>query len=315
MENKLTILCGLPSSGKSTYAESIKDIFDYIVISSDAIREEISFYEDQSKNAEVFQILHKRVDKALSDGKNVIVDATNINVKSRRPLIELGKKHEAVISAIVFVTPLGTCYLTDMDRPHSVGRDVIGEMLRKFECPFYEEGFDNICFRLSHDYSDYDLSLIRRTEFSKIDKQMENFDQYNPYHKYTLGVHCKMVYDKFIEKVKNGDINIEDVDSYGSFNGVKYHDIGKLHTRKFDEDGIAHYYNHENLGAYYYLSSLYCSSEWEGEVSAVNNAFIVNYHMRPFGWKTDKAIERAKKLFGEEKFHLLEEFNKIDNEC
>jgi hypothetical protein len=37
--------------------------------------------------------------------------------------------------------------------------------------------------------------------------------------------------------------------------------------------------------------------------------------MRPFGWKTNKAIERAKRLFGEKKFHLLEEFNKIDNEC
>ena len=315
MENKLTILVGLPSSGKSTYAESIKDIFDYVVISSDAIREEISFYEDQSKNAEVFQILHKRVDEALGDGKNVIVDATNINIKSRRPLIELGKKHEAIISAIVFVTPLGTCYLTDVDRPHPVGRDVITKMLRKFECPFYEEGFDDICFRLG--LHDYDTLSIRIPMLSKWDNLMENFNQHNPHHKHTLGVHCKMVYDKFIEKVKNGDINIDNVDGYGygEFSGVYYHDIGKLYTQEIDEDGIAHYYNHENIGAYFYLSDLYRSSEWNGELNAVNNAFIINYHMRPFGWKTDKAIERAKKLFGEEKFHLLEEFNKIDNEC
>ena len=35
-----------------------------------------------------------------------------------------------------------------------------------------------------------------------------------------------------------------------------WHDIGKLHTQHFDEYGIAHYYNHDCVGAYQILCHL-----------------------------------------------------------
>ena len=55
------------------------------VISSDSIREEIlGDVNDQTQNDLVFKEVHNRIRKALLNHYHVIVDATNINIKSRK---------------------------------------------------------------------------------------------------------------------------------------------------------------------------------------------------------------------------------------
>ena len=80
---KFIMLCGLPGSGKSTYCNQFKDKKDYIIVSSDSIREELGDINDQSRNNEVFKILHNRIKESLKNGLNVIQDSTSLSRKNR----------------------------------------------------------------------------------------------------------------------------------------------------------------------------------------------------------------------------------------
>lgn len=78
----LTMLCGLPGSGKSTYAKQLSDETNAIICNSDAIRRELFGNENlQENNDTVFKILHSRIKENLKSGHDVIYDATNIHSK------------------------------------------------------------------------------------------------------------------------------------------------------------------------------------------------------------------------------------------
>ena len=67
----------IPGSGKSTYA---KNNLSGEFISSDEVRKEL--YGDisiQGDPEKVFAVVYSRLKKVLSDGKDIIFDATNIN--------------------------------------------------------------------------------------------------------------------------------------------------------------------------------------------------------------------------------------------
>ena len=102
----LYVMCGLSGSGKSTIAKEYqKKIPGSVIISSDEIREELcdGNRADQSKNREVFRVFHDRIRKNLEKHKNVIVDATNITMKSRRAI--LGKVNGLNINKICLIVP------------------------------------------------------------------------------------------------------------------------------------------------------------------------------------------------------------------
>ena len=105
--NKPTIwiMCGLSGSGKSTIAAQIaNENPNTIIVSSDAIREELTGNEnDQSKNEDVFKIFHKRIREYLIKEINVIADATNLTMKSRRAILmnTLGLKVNKICCVIV----------------------------------------------------------------------------------------------------------------------------------------------------------------------------------------------------------------------
>lgn len=61
------MMVGLPYSGKSVYAEGLREKFGAEIHSSDAIRAEIlGDVQDQTNNQIVFDTLHKRVISDLS---------------------------------------------------------------------------------------------------------------------------------------------------------------------------------------------------------------------------------------------------------
>ena len=138
------ILIGLPASGKSTYAEEIKND-NTIVLSSDSIRKEI--YGDESIQGnpkEIFDILYSRMRSALSENKDVIVDATNINIRDRSLAINIAKEFNSYIKAVVFTTSIEECKERNLKRERVVPDFVYDRMTSKFEEPTLEEGFDDI---------------------------------------------------------------------------------------------------------------------------------------------------------------------------
>lgn len=287
---KLIILCGLSASGKSSYAKTIEDA---VIVSSDDIRAELSYRADQSQNGKVFRIFHSRVDALLKEGKTVVADATNLTMKARRPIIDIGKRNHVEIECHLLLKQVYKCVTDDSKRNYSVGYKVISKQVKRFEVPFYEEGFDNI--KLIGEKRDYDF-------FSNWLNDADGWNQYNPHHSLTLGEHCRKV-----SKLFNYYAEHDMIEKYAD--GVLYHDIGKPETQSFDDDNIAHYYSHGNVGAYIYILNMFGQAN---EKYILNNAFVINYHMRPFTWTEDKTRERYRKIFGDEKYNVLMLLNDCD---
>ena len=85
MKPILAVLVGISGSGKSTYATGLQKSLKSELVQTDEIRVELcGNAEDQSKNGQVFAVARTRVSQFLSEGKNVIIDATSLNRKDRK---------------------------------------------------------------------------------------------------------------------------------------------------------------------------------------------------------------------------------------
>lgn len=94
----LHILIGIPGCGKSTFAKGLAEKTGATIVSSDAIREELTGSENaQNVNREVFELVRSRVQRNILDG-DVIVDATNTQPRDWNNYIGLcpeGTRHFA----------------------------------------------------------------------------------------------------------------------------------------------------------------------------------------------------------------------------
>lgn len=137
-----------------------------------------------------------------------------------------------------------------------------------------------------------------------MNNSMRGFDQQNPNHNETLDKHCRIV---------NEYISVETDNSMLILSSI-YHDNGKVLCQTFDDKGIAHYYNHENIGAYHILSNSmnFMVMYFISTKKFLEMLLYINYHMLPMNWNSEKAKNKWKKIFGEEKFNNLTLFNKCD---
>lgn len=288
----LWVMVGLSGSGKSSVAKEIaENNSNTIIVSLDNIHEELtSDYGDQKNNEEVFKIFRKRIREALENNTNVIADATNITMRSRRAIIENIKGIECRKIAYLIPKPFDQCKLDNLNRQHPVPEEVLDRQIRKFQIPFYEEGWD----------------LIKRRDFLRdgeitipdISLKMENFDQKNPHHTMSLLEHSDYTYKLFADKEYPMSFQL----------GAVLHDVGKLYCQTFDEFGTAHYIDHDSIGSYLILTSLDGFYHYD----ILDACFLINYHMMPFDWTTEKSKERWKKRFGEYKYQMLLDFHECD---
>lgn len=288
------VMCGLQGSGKSTKARYLKEeMGNCEIVSSDAIRKE---FDNNITNDKVFKIYYARAREFLKAGTNVILDATNITIKSRKQIFEQLKGIDCTKECYVMNVPINICAERLLERNQDtknqieVPLDVLYKYQKSFEMPFYEEGWDDIEINTIQSFvpSQYELCI----------DSMDNFEQKNSHHKYTVGEHGKKL-EKFIKKYK-----------FPKCTGI-FHDIGKLFTQTIGEDGQAHYYQHHNVGAYFLLSHTYLIED----INILDLVFYVNYHMLPFTWQTNKAKEKWKKIFGEHKFEMLQILNEGDKKA
>jgi len=123
---ELTVLMGIPASGKSTIVSDMLLGVDYEVVSPDQIRQELTGNRgDQSRNDRVFQLAHGQVLNALGDGLDVLFDATNVTASARNALLEIAGRVSAKTTLIILRTPFEVClernaYRTKYIVPESV---------------------------------------------------------------------------------------------------------------------------------------------------------------------------------------------------
>ena len=150
--NNIVITVGAPGSGKSTWIEKYKETHPHMTfLSSDQLRGVFGTSEnDQSVSAQVFRHMENEVDRLLSEGKDVCIDATNMHRKARKPWVDLRNKHGAMLTAYVFVVDRNTLINRNQKRGAEGGRnvpvDVIDRMISYYVAPTKEEGFGQIHF-------------------------------------------------------------------------------------------------------------------------------------------------------------------------
>jgi predicted kinase len=93
----LTVLCGLPGSGKSTVAEALRARVPVALVQSDRVRKLLidapTYTTDES--ARVFGAIHAVVERLLSTGIPVILDATTLLEQQRAPLASIASRTRA----------------------------------------------------------------------------------------------------------------------------------------------------------------------------------------------------------------------------
>jgi predicted kinase len=134
---KITILQGLPASGKSTIAKSIVDSTGNTKrINKDDMRAMMD-NSKWSKTNEKF-ILKARdmlIEQALENNFCVIIDDTNLHPKHIETIKEIAKKYKAQVEVKFIDTPIEECIKRDLVRPNSVGEKVIRDMYNTYLAP------------------------------------------------------------------------------------------------------------------------------------------------------------------------------------
>ncbi len=115
-ELALVVLVGPSGCGKSTFAR--KHFRPTEVLSSDFFRGMVADDEtDQSVSAAAFELLHLAGAKRLQTGKLTVIDATNVQMDARKPLIALARRYHVLPVAIVFDLPPDLCLERNRLRP------------------------------------------------------------------------------------------------------------------------------------------------------------------------------------------------------
>src|SRR4030081_655533 len=100
----LVVLIVPSGSGKSTFAR--KHFLPTEILSSDACRAMVSDEENnQTVTPDAFGLLHFIAAKRLALGRLTVIDATNVQPESRKPLIALARQYHCLPVAIVLNVP------------------------------------------------------------------------------------------------------------------------------------------------------------------------------------------------------------------
>ena len=285
---ELIMLVGIPGSGKSTLSTQFA-AQGYRVYSSDSIRAELyGSEEEQGTASEVFNTLIRRLRRDLSAGVPCVVDACNLRRKRRISLLKMIPRTAMQKRCILVLTSPETCLERNRHRRRTVPPEVIYDMLCAFEAPFGNEGWESI--EATCGGAPYAFPRGETTDFT----------QDNPHHQLSLGAHMDAARDYCIDHGFDAAV----------IEAAWYHDIGKLYTKRFrnkrgEPTEVAHFYGHENYGAYLYLCEKAVESIRRGTwAETLYVANLINWHMRPLNvwlW-TPKSEEKDRALIGEEMY-------------
>ncbi len=162
-ELAVVALVGPSGSGKSSFAR--KHFRATEVLSSDFCRGLVSDEENsQAVTNDAFEVLYFIASKRLTTGKLVVIDATNVQVEARKPIIALARQFHCIPVAIVFDLPEKLCHERNRNRPdRDFGPHVIrqqSQQLRRSQRNLQREGFRRV--HILHSPEEVDAAEIVR---------------------------------------------------------------------------------------------------------------------------------------------------------
>lgn len=148
------ILRGPSCVGKTSYTEQYDTT---CILSSDFLREfMLGDRSKQTKNREVFEMLHKVLEMRLAnDVQFTVIDATNLKIKDIRPLIDICDKYHARIKLLNFHPPsLAELIARNQERFERTGFNIPTEVITR-----HYETFHNA-------FAEFELLEITHHRFS-----------------------------------------------------------------------------------------------------------------------------------------------------
>jgi len=177
-ELSLVVLIGPSGSGKSTFAKVHFKPTE--VLSSDFCRGLVSDDEnDQAATNDAFEVLHFIARKRLAAGKLTAIDATNVQLEARKPLVALAREFHVLPVAIVFDLPEKLCHERNRNRanrdfgPHVVRSQV--QQMRRSLRGLEREGFRHV-FVLSSTEEVESVSIERQPLWNNLKHEHGPFD-------------------------------------------------------------------------------------------------------------------------------------------
>lgn len=149
------MLIGLPGTYKSTWVGRFYEKEQHpVIISSDYFIERFARLCGMTYN-EAFHIvmargipdkfIRKRIKKAISEGRDVLWDQTNLTVKSRKA--KMAQLPGYQFEAVVFDKPPEDLWKKNLNRPGKViPRRVLIQMEHSYQAPTKDEGFVRIYY-------------------------------------------------------------------------------------------------------------------------------------------------------------------------
>src|SRR5579864_5549188 len=177
-ELSLVLLVGPSGCGKSTFAQHRFKPTE--VLSSDYCRGLVSDDEnDQTATKEAFEVLHFIARKRLAAGRLTVIDATNVQPDSRKPLVALAREFHVLPIAIVLDFPEKLCQERNRNRPNrDFGPHVVrnqAQQLRRSLRGLEREGFRHV--HIFNDPADLEgLEIERQPLWNNLKQEHGPFD-------------------------------------------------------------------------------------------------------------------------------------------
>jgi predicted kinase len=141
---KITLMIGLPRSGKSTWIEQNKT--NEAIISADDLRYIVynqRFWSDGEPM--MWSIRTMMLKYLMQQGMDIIIDETNSTIARRKAIIDMAKENGyTIIGNVLEKAWVDECVERAMNEGQTDLIPIINRMAYQFEAPRLEEGFDKI---------------------------------------------------------------------------------------------------------------------------------------------------------------------------
>lgn len=325
LQPTLHMMCGLPGSGKSTYAKRLAEEGGILYFSSDELRVELfGNIAHQEDNAVIFQELRNRASHALSQGQSVVMDATNAAKKKR--MQEIKSFYEPYHKVIHYCgTHIAWTKEANRERERQVPSVVINNMYRAMEVPFYDEGWDEI-----HLVFPYERELQHRQDLIERVLNAPSFPDFNQHVVEIMSDYRRLI--ALSHDQPNQPLTVDE-HTYRVFDYIRqyyheegrelllwtaiFHDLGKAYTKSFKTKKgkpslTAYFYRHEYISAQ--LACHYLYQYGYDEEMILQVAYLIQLHMK-IATVPEKGVAKWIERLGEEMYGRLKFFQQANTQA
>ena len=141
----LKLMCGIPGSGKSTYAKGLARASSATILEPDAFHLHLTgkFFHGPACDM-IWATVKTTAAVLLKSDQTVIIDATALNKHRRSEWVHIARACEVPCSAWALVTSKDLCIRRNLSRERVVPEGTLNSQMARYQLPTLDEGFSSI---------------------------------------------------------------------------------------------------------------------------------------------------------------------------